>query len=72
MEGFADRPRRPRSRIHAGKGVSAARKGVNGGATSAALVPEQSRTKDDHDDEDDSGRSKGENFSFALLLFLVC
>jgi hypothetical protein len=29
------------------------RRDVNGGSTSAVLVPEKSRTKDDHEDEDD-------------------
>jgi hypothetical protein len=37
------------------------------------LAPKKSRTKDDHDDEDDFGEgrmSKGEYFSFGLLLIL--
>jgi len=42
---FANRPRRrPRSGIHADKGVSTARRGVNGASTSAVLVPKKSRT----------------------------
>jgi len=64
MGGFAGRPRGgdcPSSSVteQCGKGVSAARRGMNGGASSAVLVPEQSRTKDDHDDEHDFGESVG-------------
>jgi hypothetical protein len=56
------------------KGVSAGRREVNGGASGAVLGPVKSRTKDDHEDEDDfgEGRSKSGNISLALLRIPVC
>jgi hypothetical protein len=68
MGGFVGR-RRPRSRIHAGKGVSAARKGGERRSNQrAVLVPEQSRTKDDHDDEDDFGRGECQRANILVLI----
>ena len=40
--------------------VSAERRGVNGGATSAVLVPKKSRTKDDDEDDYDGDWGDGE------------
>jgi hypothetical protein len=66
MGGFVGR-RRPRSRIHAGKGVSAARKGGERRSNQrAVLVPEQSRTKDDHDD--DFGRGECQRANILVLI----